>query len=135
MNDHSQARGQDKFVVRLPEGMRDQIEVAARKAGRSMNAEFVQRLAESFEERTAPEVASLQSDIRILKAALQAAHQAMENQNRLINVLTVQPPDAELTPEYIEMHRRLVAEGAWEKIWAEMRELSKSLKEALDLVE
>lgn len=135
MNDTPAPRPQEKFIVRLPDGMRDEIAQAAEQKHRSMNAEIVRRLAESFVERTPPEVASLQSDIRILKAALQAAHQAMENQNRLINVLTVQPQDSEVTPEYIAMHRELVASGAWEKIWAEMRELSKSLKEALDLVE
>lgn len=40
---------QDKFVVRLPDGMRDQIAAAAEASGRSMNAEIVQRLADSLE--------------------------------------------------------------------------------------
>jgi hypothetical protein len=39
----------EKFMVRLPEGMRDAIGVAARKNRRSMNAEIVARLATSFE--------------------------------------------------------------------------------------
>ena len=39
---------QEKFVVRLPDGMRDRIAQAARENGRSMNAEFVGRLAASF---------------------------------------------------------------------------------------
>lgn len=38
----------DKFVVRLPSGMRDKISDAAREAGRSMNAEVVHRLQTSF---------------------------------------------------------------------------------------
>ena len=37
---------QDQFVVRLPDGMRDEIKAAAREAGRSMNSELVTRLQE-----------------------------------------------------------------------------------------
>lgn len=36
---------QDQFVVRFPEGMRDEIAVAAKANGRSMNAEIVARLS------------------------------------------------------------------------------------------
>ena len=42
------SRGLDKFVLRLPEGMRDKIGVAARTNTRTMNAEIVQRLEASF---------------------------------------------------------------------------------------
>lgn len=35
----------DKFVLRLPDGMRDQIKSAAKENGRSMNAEIIARLA------------------------------------------------------------------------------------------
>lgn len=34
----------DKFIVRLPDGMRDEIAIAAEASGRSMNAEIVYRL-------------------------------------------------------------------------------------------
>jgi hypothetical protein len=39
----------DKFIVRLPDGMRDAIADAARKNNRTMNAEVVARLQASFE--------------------------------------------------------------------------------------
>jgi hypothetical protein len=39
---------QDRFIVRLPNGMRDKIGVAARANKRSMNAEIVNRLEASF---------------------------------------------------------------------------------------
>lgn len=42
-------RESDKFMLRLPEGMRHHIAEAAKKNGRSMNAEIVQRLALSLE--------------------------------------------------------------------------------------
>jgi hypothetical protein len=45
---NSPAQSLEKFIVRLPEGMRDAIGIAARKNGRSMNAEIVARLSKSF---------------------------------------------------------------------------------------
>lgn len=42
---------QDKFVLRLPDGMRDRIREEADKNNRSMNAEIVSRLEETFQER------------------------------------------------------------------------------------
>lgn len=41
-------RESDKFMLRLPDGMREQVRVAAELNGRSMNSEIVARLAESF---------------------------------------------------------------------------------------
>jgi plasmid stability protein len=40
---------QDQYMVRFPQGMRDQLKDAAAKHGRSMNAEIVHRLAFSFD--------------------------------------------------------------------------------------
>lgn len=39
---------QDKFIVRLPEGMRDRIKAAADRNNRSMNAEIVATLEEKY---------------------------------------------------------------------------------------
>lgn len=39
----------DKYIVRFPDGMRDAISEAARQSNRSMNAEIVARLQQSFE--------------------------------------------------------------------------------------
>lgn len=38
----------DKVLVRMPEGMRDQLKDAAKTNNRTMNAEIVARLQESF---------------------------------------------------------------------------------------
>ena len=48
------SRGLDKFVLRLPEGMRDKIGAAARANKRTMNAEIVQRLEASFSSTDEP---------------------------------------------------------------------------------
>ena len=42
------ARDQDKFVLRLPDGMRDRIAKAASAYGRSMNAEIVHTLQQKY---------------------------------------------------------------------------------------
>ncbi|WP_191569529.1 Arc family DNA-binding protein [Paracoccus yeei] len=42
------SQNQDKFVVRLPDGMRDRIKAAAEANNRSMNAEIVATLEEKY---------------------------------------------------------------------------------------
>lgn len=41
---------QDRFIVRLPEGMREAIAFLAKKNGRSMNAEIVARIERTLKE-------------------------------------------------------------------------------------
>ena len=41
---------QDRFIVRMPDGMRGTLAAAAKEAGRSMNAEVVHRLQRTFED-------------------------------------------------------------------------------------
>ena len=55
----------DRFMLRLPEGMRDKIGVAAREANRTMNAEIVARLEASFLEG-----ATLEARIKKIEAHL-----------------------------------------------------------------
>lgn len=38
----------ERFIVRMPDGMRDRLRESAQEAGRSMNAEIVYRLEQSF---------------------------------------------------------------------------------------
>ena len=42
-------RASDKFMLRLPDGMRDTIYELAKASGRSMNAEIVHRLQQSID--------------------------------------------------------------------------------------
>jgi hypothetical protein len=44
----SKSRELDKFIVRLPDGMREKLGTAARANNRTMNAEIVSRLEQSF---------------------------------------------------------------------------------------
>lgn len=50
------SRDSDRFIIRLPEGMREQIAASAKESGRSMNSEVVARLQASYEP---PSLASL----------------------------------------------------------------------------
>lgn len=43
---------QDKFMLRFPDGMRDRIREEAEANGRSMNAEIIHRLEQSFANRS-----------------------------------------------------------------------------------
>lgn len=43
------SRDSDKFMLRLPDGMRDQLKASAANSGRSMNTEIVARLEQSFD--------------------------------------------------------------------------------------
>lgn len=46
------SRTADKFVIRLPEGMRDHIAEVARHHHRSMNSEIIARLEQSLAQET-----------------------------------------------------------------------------------
>ncbi len=51
MSSEFPSRRLDKFVLRLPDGMRDKIGIAARNNKRAMNAEIVARLELSFRQQ------------------------------------------------------------------------------------
>lgn len=57
------ARDQDKFMLRLPDGMRDRIKAGAETNECSMNAEIVSRLDQSFS-------AQQEKAVRIVAAAI-----------------------------------------------------------------
>jgi len=60
----SQVRDWDQVTVRLPPGMRDQINGLAAKNGRSANAEIVARLERSLSLDDSPDLAALRAVIR-----------------------------------------------------------------------
>ncbi len=47
-NNATNSRTADKFVVRLPDGMRDRVADVARQNHRSMNSEIIDRLEQSL---------------------------------------------------------------------------------------
>lgn len=89
-------RESDKFIVRLPDGMRDRIKTAAEANNRSMNAEIVARLDASFDEM--PEVLSdylenraqkLQLEIRAQRAEARTTEERIKIlEHKLIEIVT-----------------------------------------------
>lgn len=55
MPEHT-GRESDKFMLRLPDGMRDRIKSVADANGRSMNAEIVSTLSEAYPQKALPEL-------------------------------------------------------------------------------
>lgn len=75
------SRTADKFVVRLPNGMREQVAVVARKNHRSMNSEIIDRLEQSL---LTPKFEPTQQmlggaiDTEVLKAELSRAYRVID---------------------------------------------------------
>lgn len=76
MASETTGRESDKFMLRLPDGMRDRIRVEAESNKRSMNAEIVSRLQESLDApaRQAAAMLKAQAD------ALRSQHESMKRQ-------------------------------------------------------
>jgi hypothetical protein len=60
----------DRFIIRLPDGMRDRIRLAAEAANRSMNAEILATLSEAYPppEPAAPDLAKMIADLQGAKS-------------------------------------------------------------------
>lgn len=79
----------EKYIVRLPEGMRDRIAESAKANNRSMNAEIVARIQNSFE---------AQEDVRQLLAPME---EKLDEIGRLLlkQEETRTPEEKRYTPE------------------------------------
>ena len=72
----------DKYILRLPEGLRDRVAEAAKAGNRSMNAEFVRRIEQSFEDRPLTDDADRQIEINaILKGLRDTIAEVARNDN------------------------------------------------------
>jgi|GEM_PF-1277661 len=95
------SQGLDKFVVRLPEGMRERIAEAAKTNNRSMNSQVVAMLEEasSFEE----ERRRMQVAIDTIADALNASHRMLSLTGfYLRNCAARVPRDSEETRQVME---------------------------------
>ncbi|MGH0264545.1 Arc family DNA-binding protein [Sinorhizobium meliloti] len=76
MNRKPVTQPQDKYVVRLPDGMRERLKAEAEKNKRSMNAEIVARLEATFHsipEHMTPEAFNYVLDANYVNATKVAA--------------------------------------------------------------
>ncbi len=130
-------RGSDQFMLRLPDGMRERIRKAAEDAGRSMNAEIVDRLDDSFSwpsirDALSQERAYLERTVESLRSELEQAKENLANvdsrKERALLILERERLELEIasqkeTQEYID--RRL----------AELLETSKDIKDQRSFLE
>ena len=58
-NDGFPSDRQERFQVRFPDGMRDQVRAEAERSGRSMNQEIIARLADSLSGQTQTQTQTL----------------------------------------------------------------------------
>lgn len=75
------SRTAEQFVVRFPDGMRDRIAEAAKQNNRSMNAEIIARLHQSFDTRDTDIAQGTAS--AMLKSLTQAINHANQLAKRL----------------------------------------------------
>lgn len=80
-------RESDKFMLRLPDGMRDRIKVAADRNGRSMNSEIVAALEDKF-----PDHFTRDEVIKMVKASM----------------FMINPARQAVTPEQVLKNRALM---------------------------
>lgn len=67
------SQSQDKFIIRLPDGMKEHIRTAAEANNRSMNAEIVSRLSESLNQGFGPDLMRLHLFVGAPQEKLHAA--------------------------------------------------------------
>lgn len=80
MSQDSASRKLDKFMLRFPDGMRDEIREAAEKSGRSMNAEIVHRLqlSLSVEAHAATNLSETEKSVEKLTEKLETTQEKVD---------------------------------------------------------
>lgn len=94
------SRTADKFVVRLPDGMREQIADIAKVHHRSMNSEIIARLETSLAEES--QAAAIQVDASSLTAGEKQLIKAFRNmhgphQKTILELMTIKPALTEVS--------------------------------------
>lgn len=84
MKPEAPSRQQDKFVLRMPDGMRDRISAAAKENGRSMNAEISYRLSLSV-----PSSVTIRTQLRMPADLHNRIQDACKESGRSMNAETV----------------------------------------------
>ncbi len=92
-NNATNSRTADKFVVRLPDGMRDRVADVARQNHRSMNSEIIDRLEQSL---LAEELkAELTRAYRVIDRLLQNVTPTQDDILEVLHLVRKQTPTAQ----------------------------------------
>lgn len=81
-------RDSDKFMLRLPDGMRDRIKVVAEANGRSMNAEIVAALEEVFPPLLTASETQIEAALRAARDALYESDLSEDQKDELWQKMT-----------------------------------------------
>lgn len=82
----------DKFMLRMPDGLRDRIAYAAKANNRSMNSEIVTTLEEKYPDNHARRIREVQAIIETMSPAEREAFSQWQREQRH---LFGNPPDRE----------------------------------------
>jgi plasmid stability protein len=82
------AKDQDKFVLRLPEGMRDQLKAEADAHDWSLNAEIVARL------EAADSIQSVRADFELAKSRIISLQNLADSRANMVEMLAKAVEDA-----------------------------------------
>ena len=77
MRERFPSEDQDRFMVRLPDGMRAKIRDAAKAHNRNMNGEIIARLEASFAEAEGGDLAAISASAGDLEQRVSALERAM----------------------------------------------------------
>ncbi|MFC4927861.1 Arc family DNA-binding protein [Delftia deserti] len=146
----------DKVLVRMPDGMRDRIKVAAKASNRTMNAEIVARLEESFavrneafmqemaaamrrESEASTSIARQELMIRSYETQLKMVRHRLDKEARLVEHLEFLL-DASLQRGDADDAARIEAQISEERRWMaatemEQKHLVASLQEATETLQ
>ncbi|TKA91810.1 Arc family DNA-binding protein [Guyparkeria sp. SB14A] len=80
----------DKFMLRLPEGMRAQIKAAAEQNDRSMNSEIVARLKLSFETDEVFEGVSRDDPLSMMRAGTKVMEATLKSFEKGVRLLEIE---------------------------------------------
>lgn len=101
---------QDKYVLRLPDGMRDQLKAEAENNGRSLNAEIIYRLEESmFGARGSSSIDEIATAIskRMIEAPFVAKPSEMDRFHRKYEEIKKQ--EAQAKAEFLRLANEILA--------------------------
>jgi hypothetical protein len=120
----------DKYIVRFPEGLRQRLKEVAQENGRSLNAEIILRLQQSFEGGPSAQQASeYRQVLSLAQASITGA--ALQNARIRIELLLMRLDRARTDEEKAQIKRDLVdAERERDSFVRELHAMTAEIKAA-----
>ncbi|WEL95671.1 MULTISPECIES: Arc family DNA-binding protein [Delftia] len=117
----TESRHADKYIVRFPDGMRDELKAIAKASGRTLNAEIVGRLQRSLE--TDQEVEQVAFEHGFERTTLQLE---IERLNKLLEEQKTAVPQA------LQQHAQAIAAEVAKHLYSEAGETIEAARQAAE---